>query len=94
MLTMQGVRQNWSQAWDLFAEAALHPTFPEAEVQVVRGQMIDAAKRRSDDPDEYLTYLADSLFYAGSRVLRRAGGTSHRSLRSLAMRLPHGTSSE
>ena len=65
VLTMQGVRQNWNKAWDLFAEAALHPTFPEAEVQVVRGQMMDAAKRRSDDPDEYLTYLADSLFYAG-----------------------------
>jgi zinc protease len=65
VLTMQGVRQNWSKAWDLFTEAALHPTFPEAEVKIVRGQMIDAAKRRSDDPDEYLTYLADSLFYSG-----------------------------
>ena len=65
VLTMQGVRQNWEKAWDLFAEAALHPTFPAAEVQIVQGQMVDAAKRRADDPDEYLTYLADSLFYMG-----------------------------
>ena len=65
VLTMQGVRQNWDKAWDLFTQAALHPTFPAAEVRIVQGQMIDAAKRRSDDPDEYLNYLADSLFYTG-----------------------------
>jgi len=65
VLTMQSVRQNWDKSWDLFSEAALHPTFPANEVQIVRGQMIDAAKRRGDDPDEYLTYLADSLFYVG-----------------------------
>ena len=65
VLTLQGVRQNWDKSWDLFTQAALHPTFPANEVQIVRGQMIDAAKRRSDDPDQYLNYLADSLFYSG-----------------------------
>jgi zinc protease len=65
VLTMQAVRQNWNQAWDLFSEAALRPTFPAAEVEIVRGQMVDAARRRSDDPDTYLRYLADSLFYVG-----------------------------
>jgi zinc protease len=65
VLTMQAVRQNWNQAWDLFAEAAIRPTFPAAEVELVRGQMVDAARRRSDDPDTYLGYLADSLFYMG-----------------------------
>jgi zinc protease len=65
VLTMQAVRENWSQAWDLFTEAALRPTFPTAEVELVRGQMVDAARRRADDPDTYLTYLADSLFYMG-----------------------------
>jgi len=65
VLTMQGVRQNWDKSWDLFTQAAVHPTFPAAEVQIVRGQMIDAAKRRADDPDQYLNYLADSLFYVG-----------------------------
>ena len=40
VLTMQAVRQNWNQAWDLFTEAALRPTFPAAEVELVRGQMV------------------------------------------------------
>jgi zinc protease len=75
VLTMQGVRQNWGKAWDLFTEAAVHPTFPAAEVEIVRGQMVDAATRRSDDPDSYLTYLADSLFYAGHPYAVVAGGT-------------------
>jgi zinc protease len=75
VLTIQGVRQNWGKAWDLFTEAAAHPTFPAAEVEIVRGQMVDAATRRSDDPDSYLTYLADSLFYAGHPYAVVTGGT-------------------
>lgn len=75
VLTMQGVRQNWNAAWDLFTQAALHPTFPASEVEIVRGQMVDAAKRRADDPDTYLTYLADSLFYMGHPYSVTPSGT-------------------
>jgi len=75
VLTMQAVRQNWDAAWDLFTQAALHPTFPAAEVEIVRGQMVNAARRRSDDPDTYLNYLADSVFYAGHPYAVIPGGT-------------------
>jgi zinc protease len=75
VLTMQGVRQNWDKAWDLFSQAALKPTFAAAEVELVRAQMIDAVKRRSDDPDTYLAYLADSLFYVGHPYAVQTGGT-------------------
>jgi zinc protease len=75
VLTMQGVRQNWNSAWDLFTQAALHPTFPASEVEIVRGQMIDAVKRRADDPDTYLNYLADSSFYSGHPYSSVPSGT-------------------
>lgn len=75
VLTMQALRQNWNQAWDLFSEAAAKPTFPAAEVEIVRGQMIDAATRRTDDPDTYLNYLGDSLFYAGHPYSAVTSGT-------------------
>jgi zinc protease len=75
VLTMQGVRQNWNRAWDLFSQAALKPAFPPSEVDVVKGQMTDAAKRRRDDPDTYLTFLADSLFYAGHPYAVTTAGT-------------------
>ena len=75
VLTMQGVRQNWNTAWDLFSEAALKPTFAPAEVEIVRGQLIDAVKRQADDPDTYLTYLADSVFYMGHPYSTPVSGT-------------------
>ncbi|MBC7790829.1 MAG: insulinase family protein [Anaerolineae bacterium] len=76
VLTLQGVRQHWNEAWDLFAEAALRPTFPAAEVEIVRGQLVDVAKRRTDDPDTHLTFLADSLLYAGHPYAVLPGGTA------------------
>ena len=91
VLTMQGVRQNWDKAWDLFTQAALYPKFPTAEVDIVKGQMIDAAKRRGDDPDQYLNYLADSLFYAGHPYAVVPAGTeaSLGSLNSAALAAWH-----
>lgn len=74
-LALQGVRQHWDEAWDLFSQAALHPTFPAAEVELVRGQLVDDLKRIPDDPDTYLSYLADSSLYAGHAYAIRPGGT-------------------
>ncbi|HJQ09600.1 MAG TPA: pitrilysin family protein [Gemmatimonadaceae bacterium] len=75
VLALQAVRQHWNEAWDLFAEAALHPTFPAAEVELVRSQLVEAAKRIPDDPDSYVTYLADSALYAGHPYAARPTGT-------------------
>lgn len=65
VFTLQAVRQHWDEAWDLFVQAALHPTFPQAEVEQVRGQIRDALAQRRDDPDNHLQELADSALYAG-----------------------------
>ncbi|HJQ66422.1 MAG TPA: pitrilysin family protein [Gemmatimonadales bacterium] len=63
--TVQAVRQHWSEAWDLFIQAALHPTFPAEEVEQVRGQIRDALAQRRDNPDQHVQELADSVLYAG-----------------------------
>lgn len=75
VLALRGVRQNWDESWDLFSQVALEPTFPASEVEIVRGKIIDGLKRIPDDPDSYLTYLADSSFYAGHAYAARPGGT-------------------
>jgi zinc protease len=62
---MQAVRQHLNDAWDLFTQAVVHPTFPDAEVQQVKEQIINDLKQRTDDPDSYLNLIADSLLYAG-----------------------------
>jgi zinc protease len=74
-MALQGVRQHWNEAWDLFTEAALKPTFPASEVELVRAQLVDGLKRIPDDPDTYLTYLADSSLYAGHAYAVPPGGT-------------------
>jgi zinc protease len=63
--TLQAVRDHWDAAWDLFAEAVLHPTFPEDEFGLAQGQMLEGLRARVDSPDAYLQLLANNLFYAG-----------------------------
>ncbi len=75
VLTLQAVKQHWATAWDLFTQAALKPTFPAAEVELARGQTLNALKQLPDDPDGYLTFLADSVFYASHPYAVRPGGT-------------------
>lgn len=65
VFTAQAVRQNWNEAWDLFTQAALHPTFPADEVEQVQAQMLDALKQNHDLADPHLNELADSMLYAG-----------------------------
>jgi zinc protease len=74
-MALQGVRQHWNEAWDLFTEAALKPSFPASEVELVRAQLVDALKRIPDDPDSYLVYLADSSLYAGHKYAVNPQGT-------------------
>ena len=76
VLALQAVRQHWNEAWDLFTEAALHPTYPANEVDLLRAQLVDAAKRIPDDPDSYLGYLADSVLFAGHPYAARPTGTA------------------
>ena len=64
-LSLQAVSEHWDEAWDLFAQAALHPTFPDEEVALVRDQIINQLKGRLDNPDAYLALLANEQFYAG-----------------------------
>ena len=65
MFLLRAVREHWDDAWDLFAQAVAHPTFPQAEVELTRAQQVNGLKQRTDDPDSYLTELGDSVTYAG-----------------------------
>jgi predicted Zn-dependent peptidase len=74
-MTLRAVRQNWDASWDLFAEAVAHPTFPESEVAVARGQLVNQVKQRTDDPDSYLEQVSDSVVFAGHPFAPETRGT-------------------
>jgi len=65
VFTAQAVSRFWDQAWDLFTQAALHPTFPADEVDLVRAQIVNQLKGRLDNPDGHLQILANEQLYAG-----------------------------
>ena len=62
---LQTVDAHWEEAWDLFTEAVLHPTIPADELELVRAQLLSGLNQRRDDPDAYLSFLSDSVLYAG-----------------------------
>jgi zinc protease len=74
-ISAQGVRQHFNEAWDLFTQAALQPTFPDDQVQQVRDQIVNDLKQHRDDPDSYLNDVADSLLYAGHPYAAEPEGT-------------------
>ncbi|HET9332052.1 MAG TPA: pitrilysin family protein [Gemmatimonadota bacterium] len=75
MVALQAVSAHWDQAWDLFTQAVLHPTFPADEVELVRAQIANQLKARLDNPDAYLQVLANELMYRGHPYAVDPAGT-------------------
>lgn len=75
VIALRAVRDFWNDAWDLFTQAALHPTFPDSEVALARDQLLNGLRQRPDDPDGQLAHLADSVFYAGHVYALDPAGT-------------------
>ena len=74
VFSARGVQEHWNETWDLFTQAALHPTFPESEIGVVRDQILNDLRQRVDDADTYLRWLADSALFAGHPYAVDAAG--------------------
>jgi zinc protease len=75
VISVRGVREHWHATWDLFVEAALHPTFPQRELALVREQVLNDLRTRQDDPDRFLQLLADSTLYRGHPYAVDPAGT-------------------
>ena len=76
VMTLQAVRRHWDEAWDLFAQAVAHPTFPAAEVELVRQRILNEIRQRTDNPDSYLNELGDSVLYTGHAYAVNPRGTA------------------
>jgi predicted Zn-dependent peptidase len=72
---LRAVKAHWDEAWDLFTQAVVHPTFPQNEVELARARQVNSLKQRTDDPDSYLAMLGDSVTYAGHPFARDPRGT-------------------
>ena len=51
--------------WAIFADRLMYPAIQPAEVELVRSQLLSAQRQERDDPDSYVSDLADSVAFAG-----------------------------
>ena len=59
---------------ELFSDALLHPTFPQAEVDKLLAQSVDAVRGAKDDPQQVLGLYYDGYLYGTHPYGRPAGG--------------------
>jgi predicted Zn-dependent peptidase len=59
---------------ELFSDALVHPIFPEAEVQKLLAQSVDAVRGAKDDPQQVLGSYYDGYLYGTHPYGRPAGG--------------------
>jgi zinc protease len=71
----RGLRQEFDSSWNIFADRLMHPTLAPRDVQLVRGRMIATLHRRRDDPDGFVSLLADSVAFAGHPYGLQPDGT-------------------
>lgn len=66
--TMFGARtitSGMDSTWAIFADRLMYPAIQPAEVELVRSQFISGEKQERDDPDAFVSDLADSVAFAG-----------------------------
>ena len=52
-------------AWAIWADRLMYPAIQPAEVELVRAQLLSGEKQEQDDPDAYVSDLADSIAFMG-----------------------------
>ena len=76
--TTIGVRATtagFDSTWMIMADRIMAPLLLQADVDLVKEQLLEAIKGRTDSPDALLDHLADSVTYAGSPYALDAIGT-------------------
>jgi zinc protease len=76
VLSMTSTRPNFDRSWDIFVDAALHPSFTKEDVARLQSQMVAALSDDADDPDSYLQRLQEQATFVGHPYLNRPQGTA------------------
>lgn len=71
----RGIRQEFDSSWNILADRLMHPTLQPADVELVRSRLIARIRQRKDDPDGYVSLLADSVAFWGHPYGLQPDGT-------------------
>jgi zinc protease len=75
LFSLRTLRGSLDSSWAIFADRLVAPTLDPADVELVRAQLVTAARQRRDQPDAEVTYLADSLAFTGHPYALAPDGT-------------------
>jgi zinc protease len=76
VLTLGSTRRYFDRSWDIFADAALHPSFAPEDFQRVKNRILVGLNDNEDTPDSYLQILQSRVAYAGHPYLNDPRGTT------------------
>jgi zinc protease len=63
--SLKAIRSTFDTSWAMFTDRLLAPTLTQADVDLVRSQMVTMAQRADISPEALLNRLADSVTFAG-----------------------------
>ena len=75
VLTLGSTRRYFDRSWDIFADAALHPSFAPEDFQRVKNRLLVALSDQEDTPDSFLDLLQSRVAYAGHPYMNEPHGT-------------------
>jgi predicted Zn-dependent peptidase len=75
-LTLASTRQHFERSWEIFADAALRPSFAADDFERVKQRQLIALSDDEDTPDSYLQLLLARAAYTGHPYLNDPRGTA------------------
>ena len=85
-ISLSCIRQYVEPAWDIYASAILNPAFRQEDFEIVKNQLITAAKQKKTNPDAHLMDMAMESTWEGTDYEKKPSGTVE-SLESISLDL-------
>ena len=76
VLSLGSTRRHFDRSWEIFVDAALHPSFTQADFDRVKNRTVASRSDDEDTPDSFLQLLQSRVAYAGHPYLNDPRGTA------------------
>lgn len=74
-IALASTRPNFDKSWDIFTDAALNPSFTQADFDLTRTRILTALRNQSLSPDSALDTLQNRVVYANHPYSNDPSGT-------------------
>lgn len=74
--TLASTRRHFDRSWEIFTDAALHPSFAPDDFARVKNRLVVSLSGDTDVPDSYLQILQSRIAYKGHPYLNDPRGTA------------------